>query len=186
MKRRQGHLPPPAICDASGKPLLSWRVAILPYLNQKRLCERFHLNEPWDSPTNKRLLPLMPSAYRSPFGNVVGFNKTVMLAPIGQSSAFFAQQGRKLNDFTDGTSNTILVVEAGPERAVEWTKPDDLTIDEANPTAGLFGNREGGFLAAFADGPVKFIPQSTAPDTLRALFTINGGEKIPHDFDVKP
>jgi Protein of unknown function (DUF1559) len=182
---KEGHFPPPAIYDAQGKPLLSWRVAILPYLNQEPLYKRFHLNEPWNSANNKRLLPMMPSAYRSPFGKVVGFNKTAMLAPIGQSAAFFGREGRKLADFTDGTSNTILIVEAAPERAVEWTTPDDLTIDEANPTAGLFGNREGGFLAAFADGPVKFIPQSTDANLLRALFTINGGETIPPDFDLK-
>ncbi len=183
---KEGHFPPPAIYDAQGKPLLSWRVAILPYLKREQLYQQFRLDEPWDSQNNKRLVMQMPPAYRSVFGKVVGFNKTAMLAPIGQSVAFFGPEGRKLKDFTDGTSNTILVVEAGPEKAVEWTRPDDLTIDEANPKAGLFGNRDGGFLAAFADGPVKFIPQSIDDNTLRGLFTINGGEKIPPDFDVKP
>jgi uncharacterized protein DUF1559 len=183
---KEGHFPPPAIYDAQGKPLLSWRVAILPYLKREQLYKQFHLDEPWDSQNNKRLVMQMPPAYRSVFGKVVGFNKTAMLAPLGQSVAFFGPEGRTLKDFTDGTSNTILVVEAGPEKAVEWTRPDDLTIDEANPKTGLFGNRDGGFLAAFADGPVKFIPQSIDDNTLRGLFTINGGEKIPPDFDVKP
>jgi len=85
-------------------------------------------------------------------------------------------------DFTDGLSNTILVVEAAPERAVEWTRPDDLVIDLSDPAAGLFGTREGGVLAGFADGAVKFIPQSTGKDVLHALFTINGGETVPANF----
>jgi hypothetical protein len=184
----KGHFPPPAIVDSQGKPLLSWRVAILPNLgvNEGNLYKQFHLDEPWDSPANKRLLIRMPNVYRSPRGKNLGFGKTAMLVPLGQREAFYGRQQRKLRDFSDGTSNTILVVEAAPDRAVEWTKPDDLPFDEGDAAAGLFGQRDGGFLAAFADGTVKFIPQSIDKNILLALFTINGGETIPPDFDVKP
>ena len=184
----KGRFPTAAIADSQGKSLLSWRVAILPYLgaNEQNLYKQFHLDEPWDSPTNKRLLIRMPNVYRSPRGKNLGFGKTAMLVPLGEREAFYGRQQRKLTDFTDGTSNTILVVEAAPDRAVEWTKPDDLPFDEGDPAAGLFGQRDGGFLAAFADGAVKFIPQSIDKNILRALFTINGGETIPPDFDVKP
>jgi hypothetical protein len=182
----EGQFPPAAICDSQGKPLLSWRVAILPSLGQQNLYKQFRLDQPWDSQSNKRLLPRMPAVYRSPFGKPVGeFNRTMMLVPVGRKFAFFGEQGRKPADFTDGLSQTILVVEAAPDRAVQWTKPDDLAIDERDPSAGLFGERDGGFLAAMADGGVKFIPQSTSKKTLLALFTINGGERLPLDLRLE-
>ncbi|HEV3418374.1 MAG TPA: DUF1559 domain-containing protein, partial [Pirellulales bacterium] len=182
----QGHFPAAAICDPQGKPLLSWRVAILPYLGQQNLYKQFQLDQTWDSLANKRLLPRMPAVYRSPFGKPLGeFNRTTMLVPVGTKFAFFGQHGRKLADFTDGLSQTILVVEAAPDRAVQWTKPDDLAIDESDPSAGLFGERDGGFMAAMADGDVKFIPQAASKRALRALFTINGGDQVPLDFRLE-
>jgi Protein of unknown function (DUF1559) len=182
----EGHFPPAAICNPQGKPLLSWRVAILPYLGQQNLYQQFRLDEPWDSQANKRLLPRMPAVYRSPFGKPLGeFNRTTMLVPVGEKFAFFGQQGRKPAEFTDGLSQTILVVEVAPDRAVQWTKPDDLAIDERDPAAGLFGERDGGFMAAMADGDVKFIPQAASKQALRALFTINGGDRVPLDFRLE-
>ena len=108
--------------------------------------------------------------------------KTCILAPVGEKLAFDGTRERSFADFTDGLSNTILVVETAPDRAVEWTRPSDFELDESNPSDGLFGHREGGVLAAFADGSVKFIPETTSKDVLHALFTINGGEKVPADF----
>jgi hypothetical protein len=186
---KEKHLPAAAIYDAQGKPLLSWRVAIMPYLGtfEQSLYKQIHLDEPWDSAHNKFFVNMMPNVYGSPGGKNLARGKTCILVPTGQRFAFagqaFADQpGRKTADFTDGLSNTILVVEAAPDRAVEWTRPDDLAVDEADPAAGLFGTREGGVLAGFADGAVKFIPQSTGRDVLHALFTINGGESMPTDF----
>ena len=180
------HFPAPALCDPQGRPLLSWRVAILPYQGQSALYKQFRLDESWDGPNNKRLINRMPRMYRSPQGSkLLGIGKTCLLAPIGERAAFFGQQGRKVADFADGLTNTILVVEAAPERAIPWTKPDDLTIDAADPSAGLFGMREGVALAAFADGSVRFVPQATSKEALAALFTINGGETVPPAFGVK-
>lgn len=179
---KQDHLPPAAIADANGRLLLSWRVAILPYLGKEALYKQFHLNEPWDSMHNKRLLNQMPTVFGWPFDKRVPRGKTCILAPVGDKLAFDGTRERTFAEFSDGLSNTILVVEAAPNRAVEWTRPLDLELDESNPSDGLFGHREGGVLAAFADGSVKFIPQTTSKDVLRALFTINGGEKVPADF----
>ncbi len=179
---KQNHLPPAAIADANGRLLLSWRVAILPYLGKEALYKQFHLNEPWDSAHNKRLLNQMPTVYGWPFDKRVPRGKTCILAPVGEKLAFDGTRERSFADFSDGLSNTILVVEAAPDRAVEWTRPSDFELDDNDPAAGLFGHREGGVLAAFADGSVKFIPETTSKDVLHALFTINGGEKVPADF----
>jgi hypothetical protein len=59
-------LPPQAICDDDGKPLLSWRVAILPYLEEGGLSNQFRLDEPWDSDHNLRLVEQMPAVYADP------------------------------------------------------------------------------------------------------------------------
>jgi hypothetical protein len=186
---KEKHLPAAAIYDAQGKPLLSWRVAIMPYLGtfEQSLYKQIHLDEPWDSAHNKFFVNMMPNVYGSPGGKNLARGKTCILVPTGQRFAFAGQAsadqpGRKTADFTDGLSNTILVVEAAPDKAIEWTRPVDLAVDEADPAAGLFGTREGGVLAGFADGAVKFIPQSTGRDVLHALFTINGGESVPTDF----
>src|SRR5207302_7296383 len=118
-------LPPAAIADINGRLLLSWRVAILPYLGQEGLYKQFHLDEPWDGPHNKRLLNFMPLVFRSPGGTNIARGKTCILAPVGDNLAFDLTRGRSFADFSDGLSNTILVVEAAPERAVDWTRPRD-------------------------------------------------------------
>jgi Protein of unknown function (DUF1559) len=177
---KDGHFLPPAICDASGKPLLSWRVAILPYLGEEELYKQFHLDEPWDSKANRRLEGKMPSVFR---GRASAISRTThYLAVVGEGYAFFGQQGRALAEFKDGLSQTILIVETPPTKGVIWTKPDDLEQTAADPRAGLFGRSDSSFLALFGDGHVDSIPTATSDDVLRALFTIAGGETIPPHF----
>src|SRR5262249_52947907 len=142
--------PAAAIVDKDGKPLLSWRVAILPYLDEKELYEQFHLDEPWDSEHNRKLIDRMPAVYTNPELGALG-QKTVYLAPAGDGTMFADKKGMTLKSIVDGTSNTIMLVEADADHAVEWTKPDDLKFDPKQPTAGLTGIRPGAFLALFAD-----------------------------------
>src|SRR5260370_10022244 len=102
--------------------------------------------------------------------------KTRILAPVGPAMMFTGTpQAVLMKEVTDGTSNTILLVEAAPDRAVTWTKPDDLKIDAKEPTAGLLDERATGFNAAFADGSVHYLSPKIDPQTLNALFTRNGG-----------
>jgi hypothetical protein len=169
---------PADIRDKDGKPLLSWRVHILPFIEQDQLYKQFKLDEPWDSENNKKLIPLMPKTLRSPRQAATLKDKTTYLAPLGKGFIFEDPKGIKVFEITDGTSNTIALVEADDDRAVTWTKPEDITIDPKNPVNGLLGHYTDGFQVAFADGSVRFITKSIEPKVLWALFTKDGGEVV--------
>jgi len=166
--------------DKNGKPLLSWRVLILPWLNQEELYKKFHLDEPWDSEHNKALLPLIPQVYRS-FGltdKPLGY--TTILGPVGKNLFFTGDQKKNtIADITDGTSNSIMLVEADSLHAVPWTKPEDLKIDKDNPARSLAEHVSGAMALGFADGSVHFPAKTIDKEILYHLFTINGGEVIP-------
>jgi Protein of unknown function (DUF1559) len=172
--------PPAAITDKDDKPLLSWRVAILPYVEQDQLYKQFHLDEPWDSDHNKKLLENMPKIYQMPSSDgkpPEKPNTTHYRVFHGKGAAFEGTKGMKLpGEFTDGTSNTILIVEA--EDAVPWTKPDELPFDPKKdpPKLGLKGAEK--FNAGFADGAVHVLSKKIDKDVLKALITRNGGETV--------
>jgi RNA polymerase sigma factor (sigma-70 family) len=257
-----GHFPAPAIYDPrTGKPLLSWRVAILPYIEQDNLYRQFHLDEPWDGPHNKKLLAALPSTYAPVGADYKETDRTYYQAIVGTGAAWEPGQkkagppgmgpmgpgpgagggaagmpgrgqprteeqeapgagggapgggplpaagsarpggftggppggrpagpggtapaspgvslGLPLMAFTDGTSNTILVVEAA--RPVPWTKPEDLPYvpDQALPRfGGLF---HGDFNALFADGSVHFLSRNADDEALRAAITRDAGDVV--------
>jgi hypothetical protein len=181
------HFPAAYNADKQGKPLLSWRVHLLPFLEQAPLYNQFHLDEPWDSEHNRKLIAQMPAVYRSPNSreeagktNYVGIRgeDMVFVAPKGKGPQGTRWAGTSMRDILDGTSNTILVVEASDAEAVIWTKPEDFEPDEQNPLRGLVGLRPNGFQALFCDGSVRFIAESVDRDVLRALFTRADGQAV--------
>lgn len=175
---RRRTFPAHAIYSKDGKPLLSWRVAILPYIEEQRLYNEFHLDEPWDSPHNKTLIARMPKVFENPSLNVPA-GKTVYLGVVGKNCIFDgSKNGIGLRQVTDGTSKTIMLVEADADQAVEWTKPADWEFNPKKPIAGLGSAHPGGFLVAFADGSIQFISNAVDPDVLKALLTRNGGEVV--------
>jgi predicted Zn finger-like uncharacterized protein len=195
------HLPPAAVLGPQGKPLYSWRVLLLPYLGEDALYKEFKFDEPWDSPHNKKLLARMPKVYAPVRGKPKEPDSTYYQVFVGQDAAFEPppqvparmrgpvavpgpplnglQGGRRLPALVRGTSNTLLVVEAG--EAVPWTKPDDVPYDPKNPLPKLGGQFPDGFHAAFADGKVYFIPRTVDEKLVRGLASLWSYPDITRD-----
>jgi prepilin-type processing-associated H-X9-DG protein len=169
-----------------GKPLLSWRVHVLPFLEEGNLYEQFNRDEPWDSPHNLALLDRMPAVYRGPQSQAEP-GHTVYLGVMGQNAAFgnpqqaggrSAASGGRFATITDGSSNTVMAVEVSDELAVPWTKPD-AEIDLENFEAWQFyGQFPGGTNAAFCDGSVQFLA-FLDQEIWKALLGINDGIVVP-------
>ncbi len=178
-----GSLPTAAITDKNGRALLSWRVTILPYLESGDLYAKFHLDEPWDSLHNRSLIGAMPSVYACPSDRTAKPGMTGYQVVIGADTAFTSDfRSLQFKDFSDGLSDTIVVLEAKP--GVPWTKPEDLQFGMGLPLVGL-GNPDGfhvnGYNALFADGSVRFLKYSIDPMVFHALLTRNGNEVISFD-----
>ena len=161
---------PAAITDADGRPLLSWRVAILPYLGEEELYEAFHLDEPWDSEHNRPLIARMPLVYTCPSApRDDGTTRYLLLDGPGtafETSRLVAGEddaarvrGVKMSTLPGGGAQTLLIVEAPTDRAVEWTKPEELSVtaDEAASFQDQGGHPAGIRQAAYADGRIETI-----------------------------
>jgi hypothetical protein len=160
--------------DAEKKPLLSWRVAILPYVEENVLYQEFRQDEPWDSPHNIKLLERMPPVFRNPqIPTEVGY--TTYVIPYGEGTAGSVEKGIQFAMMTDGSSNTIAVVEVDSGYAVPWTAPDDISIDETDLN-DAFPPR--GSTVGFFDGSVQFVSKFVDLEILEKMLTYSGGEVV--------
>lgn len=176
----RGALPAAASYDKSGRPLLSWRVHILPFMEQGELYKQFRLDEPWDSAHNRPLVEKMPHTFADPDPAVraaVGVGRTTFVVPTGEALLFGSREGAALRSIKDGTSNTVLFVEVVPERAVVWTQPNDWQVDARDPLAGVKRADRDWFTAGFCDGHAQIVSNTIAPQAFRGMLTPAGGEK---------
>lgn len=172
-----GAFPAAAICDKkTGKPLLSWRVAILQYIEEEALYKQFKMDEPWDSEHNLKLAKNMPKIYFHPKANKPGDDKTHYRLFYGKGAAFELNKTSSLATFTDGTSNTIMAVEA--EEPVVWTNPNDLAFDPTKALPKML-SIDGKFSAAYCDGHVQTFKMPIDQEILKLLIQRNDGKVIP-------
>jgi hypothetical protein len=159
---------PAAAIRKGDKALLSWRVAILPFLEQFALYERFRLDEAWDSPHNTSLLPEMPCVYAPVTPRETTSYATYYQRVVGPGSLFDTDEGTRA-DVNICARPALMIVEAA--EPVPWTKPEDLPYDDGKPLPKLGGPFEDGFYESFADGSVRFLSREQSPESLRALIT---------------
>jgi prepilin-type processing-associated H-X9-DG protein len=173
--RNRGAFPQHAIYSKDGKtPLLSWRVAILPYLGEKKLYDEFKLDEPWDSPHNKKLIERMPKEYEMPAGKKAP-GETYYQVFTGPKTMFDGTKVMKITTIIAGTSNTVLVAEA--KNPVTWTKPADLTLPaDKGKLPALGGQFPNGFHVLMCDGSVRMLPLNIDPARLRSILDPRGGQ----------
>ena len=177
-----GRMPAAYSIDEKGKPLLSWRVRLLPFLGHTDLYNSFHLDEPWDSEHNIQLLEQMPEVYSCP-GGTTERGMTSYLGNGGEHGllAFEVRKkkrGEKGVTFAavrDGLSNTILVIEGSADLSEPWTKPTEYKF-APEQAFRLFGTHTAGTNAAFGDGSIRFLEDELAPRQLEALFTRDGAD----------
>lgn len=172
------------VVNASGKPLLSWRVTLLPYLDEENLYRQFRLDEPWSSPHNIKLLEKIPKCYqswrkRAPLGHT-------QLSALTGPGTIFEMKTLTLGQVTiaDGTSNTAVIAESG--RFIPWTMPDDEFVDDTTPPyLKAFPGTSRITTLGFLDGSVITIRDDRQLNNtkIRKLVTWNGGEQIGDIYD---
>jgi len=167
---------PGDITDKNGKAILSWRVAILPYIEEDKLYKQFKLDEPWDSEHNKALIEKMPKVY-APVRGKAKAGETYYQVFTGEKALFGGKvKNPKLLSITDGTSNTGMVFEAG--EPVVWTKPADLPFDEKKALPKLGGLFDGDFHVCMCDGSVRRLRKDADEKELKKLIMPNDGQVI--------
>jgi RNA polymerase sigma factor (sigma-70 family) len=174
-----GRFPPAAVTDKDGKPLLSWRVLLLPYLDQKELYKEFKLDEPWDSAHNRKLLGKVPAVFLPVRGAGGAADSTFFQVFTGKATMFDGREGVRIEDITDGTVCTVMITEAA--EPVAWTRPADLEYDADKPLPKLGGLFKAGFHIALADGSVRFVKKDFLEKALHAAITRNGSELVDLD-----
>lgn len=177
-----GTLPPAYLADKDGKPMHSWRVLILPFMEQQHLYDMYKFDEPWDSPNNLRVAEMMPKVYQCPSDNgPPGFTDYMVIT--GPETIFDGAKSSRLSQIPDGTSNTLLVVEA-KGASTRWTEPVDIELAKSalktfgGPPGDMGSNHVSGSQVLFADGSVRFIRKDVPPQTIKNLATKADGQVV--------
>jgi prepilin-type processing-associated H-X9-DG protein len=180
---KYGCFPPAFVADKNGKPMHSWRALLLPYLDES-LSAKYDFNEPWDGPNNRKITDVALSVYHCPSQPDSKQPTTNYMMVVGPHTISDGPHSRKQAEITDGSGSTIMLVEVA-DSDVPWAEPKDLSFDQldfkinGSERPGIGSVHSGGATVAFFDGSVRFLPDTTKPERIKAMLTIGGGEKLP-------
>lgn len=180
-----GTYPPAFIADASGQPIHSWRVLLLPLLDEQELYDAYRFDEPWNGPHNRDLAKRMPDVYRCAWNFDRLSTNTSYVVVVGQETMFPGGKARAAPP-ADGFGTTLLAVELA-DSGISWLEPRDIEFDAidfdltTHPEGYLrFSHPQDGHNSvrgALADGS-RFWREFDSGETLRAWLTADGGESI--------
>jgi prepilin-type processing-associated H-X9-DG protein len=186
-RKANNRYPPAYIADRQGKPMHSWRVLILPYLDRSDLYELYRLNEPWDGPNNRKLHDKVIKAFCCPteYGKS-GTTNTSYVAVVGKQTIWGGNKVVFKDNVPDSPAHTLLIVQVA-NSGIHWMEPRDLQMDQMDmsingkPGRSISSVHKRGANVAFADGRIEYLFDKLPSEVLRALLTWNGGEKITSD-----
>lgn len=188
---KYGTAPPAYLVDKDGRPTHSWRVLILPFLDQNELYAKYRFDEPWDGPNNQQLADKVGKIFHCPSdrpeseaGKQVEYPETSYVAVIGPETFWRGAEGVCPCDIYDGMTTTLQLVEVA-NSGIHWMEPRDLHVGQMAPTInpkagqGISSRHKAGAEGLLADGSVRFFSENLSAETIRGLLTIQGGETIP-------
>jgi prepilin-type processing-associated H-X9-DG protein len=189
-RQRYDSFPPPYVADKDGRPMHSWRVLILPFLGRRALYDRYDFGEPWNGPHNLALVQTAPQVYRCPADPPDRRGETSYLMVVGPRTFSTVTGPMQLGEFPDGAVDTIMLVET-VRSGVNWAEPRDLPIEQMSfkingppsrsidgaARRGISSRHPGGANAAMCDGSVRLLNEWTSAEDVRAMTTIDGGER---------
>lgn len=175
-----GHYPPAFIADENGSPIHSWRVIILPFLEEQELFDRYDFTQPWNSEANMRLATEMPSIYAFHGEYKPGTVTTNYLAVVGENTVWPGASPRTTDEVTDQYSTTIMLVENAGEN-VHWMEPRDLNADTMSLAVNSPKGVSSKYLSpavAMLDDSLRRLEEDLPENVFRAMLTVNGDERI--------
>ena len=157
-----GCFPPAYVADRDGKPLHSWRVLLLPFLEQRELYDAYDFAEPWDGPNNRKLADRVGRIYLRSGLESDQVRTTSFVAVVGPETAWPGTAAGTYEDLGDGSRETLMVVEV-PDGHFRWMEPKDLRFDRMSfrindGSGGGLGSQLGGARVVSADGTVRRLP----------------------------
>jgi hypothetical protein len=180
-----GCLPPAFVADSNGRPMHSWRVLLLPFLENPDVYEQYRFDEPWDGPNNRQLHDTIVGVFNCPSETCSlpdrASTSTNYVAIVGPGTGWPGEASTTFSDFKDGTSLTLLVVEVA-NSGIHWMEPRDLHVMQMSPTVngksgqGISSKHTSGAHVLLADGAVRFLRDELSTDALRAMISAHAGD----------